>query len=154
MISEEEKERLSECEHCDGCLSWHKHCNAECCKIIYLGITPSEAKRRGPYITIPVPRGLSKDEIWYYRLRDVICTRSSLKFKRERIIELHGEVLYIHPCKALTGNKCNGHPHDKPKVCKALSMKTYKLDDPRFRITNNCLFKYKRWLDDVKRKSD
>ncbi len=149
IFSEEDKERLMAAKTCNSCLQWHKYCNAECCKIIYLDIDPQELKKRGAYIKIILKRPLSLDELWYYRLHDVLCTRNTLRFKRERVIASQGQVMYIHPCKLLKDNKCMGHPDNKPQMCKQLTYENIKNKPTKFKVTPNCLFRYKRWLEDV-----
>ena len=153
MMSEEEKQRLNDAKTCNDCLGWHKHCNAECCKIVFLNISQEELKKRGPYVKITQSRPLSMDEIWYYRMRDVLCTRHTLKFKKERIMTYQNKIMYIHPCKLLDGCKCKGHPNDKPILCKLMSLENHKSQPNRYRVTDNCLYKYKMWLEDVENKS-
>ena len=143
MISEEDKKRYIEASKCEDCLSWHHHCHAECCKIIFLNIDPKELKKGGKlYVMRPSPPLTSKD--WrYYNLRDVECIRGLLRFKKDRIFVIGNKVMYIHPCKLLKGNLCEGHPDNKPELCKALTLETSKLLGKGFKLTDNCLFKYK-----------
>ena len=141
MISEEDKKRYIEASNCDDCLSWHHHCKAECCKLVFLRIDPDELKKAGKFFTIK-PKQPFEDLI-YYRLRDVEYLRGSLRFKKSRIIVVGRKVMYVYPCKLLKGNSCGGHPDNKPKLCKMLTLEIAKLPGQPFELTDNCLFKYK-----------
>ena len=147
ILSEEEKTRLIDAQTCNDCLCWHKHCHAECCKMVFLNISRQEALKKGQYVTIHRKKPLTKDELWYYKLRDVVCTRSSLKFRRERIVNYHGDMVYIHPCSMLNECKCLGPPNSKPNICKKLDYEYSKTNCKDIRVTDNCLYKYKRLVE-------
>ena len=141
MISEEDRERYVQAAKCHDCLSWHKHCNAECCKIIFLKIDPKELDKPGKYITIRPAVPFSD---WrYFWFHDVEYLRGVLRFKKDRIIAVGRKVMYIHDCKMLNGNMCKLHKKGKPELCKALTLETAKLSGTPFELTDNCLFKYK-----------
>jgi len=53
------------------------------------------------------------------------------------------KVMYIYPCKIMKGNLCEGHPDNKPEICKMLTLETAQLQGKPFELTDNCLFKYK-----------
>ncbi len=142
MISEEDKQKYIEASKCEDCLEWHKHCHAECCKIIFLKIDPSELDGPGKLFTIK-PKRLDPSDQWYYRLHDVEYLRGFLRFKKERIIVVGRKVMYIHDCKFLKNNLCEGHPDKKPELCKSLNLETAKIPSQPFELTDNCLFKYK-----------
>lgn len=142
MINEEDKQRVTEAANCKSCLDWHHHCNAECCKIIFLEIDPKELEKGGKFITIK-PKPLGPGDRKYYQLRDVEFIRGILRFKKDRIVVVGRKVMYVHPCKLLKGNLCEGHPDNKPKLCKDLTLETAKLPGQPFEVTDNCLFKYK-----------
>ena len=143
MISEEDSERLVEAQKCNDCLCWHKHCKAECCKIVFLNIDPKELEKPGKLLTIKSQASLRNGERRYYQLRDVECIRGLLRFKKDRIIVVGRNVMYIHPCKLLKGNLCEGWPDNRPEICKLLTSKTAHLPGQGFKLTDNCLFKYK-----------
>ena len=143
MIDEEEKQKYIEASKCDNCLQWHKHCNAECCKTIKININPKELDNVSTYLSIAQP-GLGMSDIRYYRYRDVDYIRGNLRFRKERITVIGGNVYYFFPCKMLDGNFCMEHENDKkPEICKALTVDTAKLPGNPFYLTPNCLFKYK-----------
>jgi len=142
MISEEDKQKYAEATKCSNCLEWHKHCHAECCSIVFLKIDPSELDKPGKLFSIK-PDKLSLSDQWYYRLRDVEYVRGFLRFKKERIIVVGRKVIYIHSCKLLKNNLCEGHPDKKPEICKMLTLETAKLPGQPFELTDNCLFKFK-----------
>lgn len=142
MISEEDKQKYLEASKCKDCLSWHKHCKAECCSIVFLNIDPSELEKPGELFTMKIKQPF--EEWRYYSLRDVEYLRGVLRFKKERIVVVGRKVMYIHPCKKLKGNLCEDHPDKKPELCKILTLETSKLPKQPFALTDNCLFKYKR----------
>jgi len=142
MISEEEKQRYAESAKCHDCISWHKHCKAECCKIIFLNIDPKELEGPGKYITVKVKQPFT--DYRYYSLRDVEYLRGVLRFRKDRIIVVGRKVMYINNCKLLTEDlRCKGHPDKKPALCIVLDLETIKLPGQPFELTDNCLFKYK-----------
>jgi len=141
MISEEEKQRYAEASKCSECTQWHHHCKAECCKIVFLKIDPKELEKSGQYLIIK-PKQPFTD--WrYYSLRDVEYLRGILRFRKDRIIVVGRKVMYIHNCKLLKNNLCEGHPDKKPELCQILTLETSKLLGQGFELTDNCLFKYK-----------
>jgi len=141
MISEEDKIKYVEASKCKDCLGWHKHCEAECCRIIFLKIDPEELNKPGRYFIIK-PKQPFTD--WrYYSLRDVQYLRGQLRFRKDRIIVVGRKVMYIFDCKLLKNNLCEGHPDKKPELCKFLTLETSKLLGEGFELTDNCLFKYK-----------
>ena len=143
MISEEDKQRYIEASKCEDCLSWHHHCKAECCKIIFLKINPEELEKGVRFFTMKPKKPLSPQMRRYYQLRDVECIRGLMRFKKERIIVVGRKVMYVYPCKLLKGNLCGGHPDNKPELCKMLTLETAKILGQPFELTDNCLFRYK-----------
>jgi len=144
MISEEDKQRYTEAAKCHDCISWHQHCKAECCKIIFLNIDPKELEKGGKLFTIRPQSPLSFSDRRYYQLRDVECIRGVLRFKKERIIVVGRKVMYVHPCSFLNDDlSCKGHPNNKPELCKVLTLETAKISGNGYELTDNCLFKYK-----------
>ncbi len=141
MISEEDKQRYLEASKCNDCLGWHKHCEAECCKIVFLKIDPEVLERPGKYLTLKTKPGFSD---WrYYQLREVEHLRGFLRFRKDRIVVVGRKVMYIFNCKLLKNNLCEGHPDKKPELCKFLTLETANLIGEGFELTDNCLFKYK-----------
>ena len=143
MISEEDKIKYVEASKCEDCISWHHHCKAECCKIVFLNINPGELKKPGRFITIQ-PK-LPFNDWRYFSLRDVPYMRGKLRFMKDRIIVAGGKVMYVYPCRLLKGNMCIEHEKGtKPDICKVLTLQTAKLPNQPFQLTDNCLFKYKQ----------
>ena len=104
MINEEDVKRYQEAKGCKDCLGWHKHCKAECCKIISLNIDPAELERtQSPYLIIKV-RPMTPSDQRYYRLRDVRYSRGTLRFLKERIHVFGRKVVYLHHCEMLDKN--------------------------------------------------
>lgn len=144
MINEEDVKRFQEAKGCEDCLGWHKHCKAECCKIVSINIDPAELdKTQSPYLIIKV-KPMSPSDQRYYWLRDVRYARGTLRFKKDRIHILGRKVFYIHQCELLDENNlCKGHPDKKPQLCQALTLDTAEETRKGYFVTDNCLFKYK-----------
>jgi len=142
MISEEEKLRYAQAAKCKDCLQWHKHCKAECCKVIFINVDPEELNKPGIFLTIKVKQPFT--DYRYYSLRDVQYIRGLLRFKKDRIVVVGRKVMYVHNCKLLTDDLlCTGHPDNRPEICKLLTLETAKIPGQPFVLTDNCLFKYK-----------
>lgn len=154
MISEEDKNRTEEAKKCETCLDWHHHCHAECCKVNFLEIDPKIVEKQVNHVSIKTMFPPSMDMRRYWKLKDVEYVRGLLRFRKERIRVVGGRVLYIHPCKMLDGNLCKGHPDKKPLFCQSLTLETSKLPNQPFRVTENCLFRYKEVDDNVEKKID
>jgi len=157
MTTEEDIIKIEEAKGCNSCPCWLKHCNAECCKIIFINVKPSKLKGSNYFLKIYKPK-LSLNDQRYYLLRDVKYTRGYLIFPKHRIVTFKDQVAYVHRCKwLLPNNLCKGHPDNKPEICKSLNVETaMHAEKYGFRLTDNCLFKYKLMEDDknVKRKEN
>ena len=140
MISQEDSERICEAKNCNDCLSWHKHCKAECCKIVFLNIDPELLKKNENRLLNLKVGKLSPSDTIYYQLRGVEYKNGGiLRFPKKDIIVVGRNVMYVRACKRLDGNLCEGHPDRKPKMCRDLTINT----SHKFTLTNNCLFRYK-----------
>ncbi len=142
MISEEENKKYCEATKCENCTQWHKYCNAECCKSIFLNIDLKLLDSGVKYIFIN-PGKIGMSDIKYYKNHDVDYLRGLLRFRKDRIEVIGRRVIYFYDCNRLNGNLCLDHPDKKPELCKALTLDTSKVIDKRFGVTANCLFKYK-----------
>ncbi len=141
MIDEETQKRMVEAKSCNDCISWHHHCKAECCKIIFLNINPKVLGEGIKFLSIKVRQPLK--DYRYYLLRDVEYLRGVLRFKKSRIIVVGRKVMYFYPCNLLEGNLCKSHLDNKPELCKILTLETARLPGQPFELTDNCLFRYK-----------
>ena len=143
-MNEEDVIRFKEAQKCEGCRGWHKHCKAECCKLVQLHIDPKILEGSGEYIIIKV-RPMTPGNQRYYRLRDVRYTRETLRFKKDRIFVVGRNVFYMYPCSLLDENNlCTVHSTSKPQLCKDLTLETAGATNKDYFVTDNCLFKYKR----------
>ncbi len=142
MTSEDDKRLIEEAKGCEGCIGWLKHCQAECCKIVFVDISV-EKLNECKDAHIKISARLSYDRQKYYALRDVRYKRNTLFFLKSRMTVLNGRVAYVHPCAFLRDNMCIRHPDGKPDICKALNNETAKKDRQAFVITKNCLYRYK-----------
>ena len=143
MISVEDSERTIEAKSCEDCLGWHHHCKAECCKIITIEVNSNKLKSKVGYLTIRQP-GLSLSDQHCYRLHGVIYSRGMLRFLKKNIIVVGNKIMYVRACNLLDGCLCKGHPNNKPDICKLLILETANIKNAKFRVTDNCLFKYKK----------
>ena len=138
----EEEKRIEEAKDCNGCLDWHKYCAAECCDKLAIKLDPSILGEVGDFITIKMGR-LSKDMVWYYRLRGVKFFNGLLRFETKYCEPRGNEIVYKRKCDFLKDDlKCSGHPNNKPTICKFLNIKTK--NDKKIILTKNCLFRYKK----------
>ncbi len=142
MIDEEEKQKYCEASKCENCTQWHHHCNAECCRSIFLNIDLKLLEGPGRYVFLN-PGKMGMSDIKYYANHDVDYLRGLLRFKKERIEVIGRRVIYFWDCKRLNGNLCLDHPDKKPELCKALTSESAKIVSKAFGVTPNCLFKYK-----------
>lgn len=142
-ITEEDVIRYREAKTCNDCPGWHKHCNAECCKVVKIIVDLKTLEKGFKYLTIKPNKPLGLSDIIYYRLRGVQYMRGLLRFQKDRIEVIGRNVYYYHPCSKLKGNFCEDHPHKKPLLCKSLTLETANLPGQPFAVTDNCLFKYK-----------
>lgn len=136
-----ETERIKEARSCHDCINWHKHCNAECCKSVLIGVNLKRLYEAKEYLLIKVGT-ISPSDQYYYKLRGVRYTRGTLRFRKDKIKIIDGKVYYKETCSMLDGNMCKIHFTGKPKLCQELTIKTCHQTD-RFVLTPNCLFKYK-----------
>ena len=138
MISEEDKIRYSDCK------DWHKHCDAECCKMIKIDVDPKELSRGSIYFTVKPQRKLGLSDMLYYKYHDVDYIRGILRFKKDRIYVIGKNVYYLHPCMQLENNLCKLHGSNlKPLICQELTLEAAGVEGNPFVVTDNCLFKYK-----------
>jgi len=137
-----ENKRILEAKNCENCKGWIKYCSAECCKIIFLEIDPKKIFSEGKFLTIKLSEKLGLDEIRYYKFRDVEYLRGNLRFKKERLTLVNGQVVYLFDCEHLENNICKVQDN-KPKLCKDLNLENSSLENQSFKLTDNCLFKYK-----------
>lgn len=132
------KELIEEAKNCTNCLDWHKHCNAECCSLVYIYVHPSALSKQGKNMVIN--RLLPKDLVWYYKLRGIVYAHGLVQIEKKYCIPDGDKIMYTKPCSLLEDNKCKGHPVNKPLFCQALTKESSKT--PGAIITPNCLFKY------------
>lgn len=143
MISDEDKQRYMECTNCKDCAGWLKHCKAECCKIVFIKVDPSELENGGAYLTIKPKTLLSPNDQRYYKYRGIQCIRGLIRVPKDKIVVVGRKVMYISNCIQLENNLCKIHDKGKPEICQALTLETAKLPSQPFELTDNCLFKYK-----------
>lgn len=124
------------------CLDWHDKCEAMCCKMFTIpkGIH-DKGRVRGDYYVIKYPNIVSKDLKWYFTLHGCRVVRNQVRIPlKGTLTEEEGDkVLVYRRCNYLTEDlRCEGHPHAKPEVCKALTWET--ASDERFYVTRGCMY--------------
>jgi hypothetical protein len=95
---------------------------------------------------------MNPDKKWYFELHGVKVEGNVLIIP-EACCEFLQRLVTVHmTCKLLTkDNLCAGHPDNKPRVCKGLTLETTRHALPMgadaveegYRLTPNCLFAYK-----------
>lgn len=126
-------------EECHNCLTWHKYCDAECCRQFVFKVPKHTKIKRNQLLILNVI--CDNNDAFYYRLHGCIYNPGKLtipvkKFKR------YGEiVIFFNDCQWLTDTlKCKGHPDVKPEACKSYDIEN--LDKTKCYLTPNCRFKY------------
>jgi len=136
-------DKTDKAKKCDNCLQWLKHCNAECCKIIYLTDVMKNLQVVGDSVVLHLKEELSPSDQLYYALRDVEYSRKRLKFKKDKLRPLKDGLIYYNPCSKLVNNKCSIHD-TKPEICRSLTLESVNDPKIKFKVTDNCLFKFKK----------
>ena len=130
---------VEEAKGCSGCLDWHKHCRAECCKM--LRFYNAELPKVGKLLRMMRPQNPEMQA--YLKLRGANYQHGWITVPVKDCVQMGDDVIYAKRCKWLTpDNLCQGHPNEKPEICKRLTLET--AGDPGMVITPNCLFKYKK----------
>ena len=126
------------------CTQWLDVCEASCCKSMSFVINNSQALfsiQKGQIYKLYLPP-MEKSLVDYYRYHGVRVWGDSTLNVRLNNYEIIGDRLIVYKrCNRLSKNNLCLEHESKPDVCKALTIKTCR--DPQFRLTKNCLFKYK-----------
>jgi hypothetical protein len=141
MMSERDKMLSEEAKSCSTCLEWHKHCKAECCFSIFLDIDPARLKGEGRFIDIP--KALTYDDRFYFKLHGVQYSHGMLRFEKKDCLEMFGKVVCLRPCSYLKDMKCTQHEGYRPEICKSFYGKEAKVGCITAKMTPNCLFRFK-----------
>jgi hypothetical protein len=142
---------------CDNCLCWLQYCEAECCKGFQCPVGPNaNIAIRGGMLRLPVP--MNPDKKWYFELHGVQVDGNVLIIP-ERHCQFSPRLVTVHMrCRLLTDtNLCDGHPDNKPDICRGLTWETTRNALPMgsvvpqegYRLTPNCLFNYKKQVPTV-----
>lgn len=138
---EQDTERLIESKGCHDCLSWHKHCQAECCR--FFSFQKKGATQITGFWIVPA-KNLTPDFIWYYRLRGCTYSRGVLRVPEQFVQDRGARMDVIRDCDLLKDNKCTGHPDRKPKLCREFTAEVVLNGGlANTQVTSNCLFRYK-----------
>lgn len=148
MISIEDQKRMIESKGCESCPNWLKYCQAECCKISYILISPENLN--DDFESLVLGCELSDDEIWYWDLRGVKYENGNLIFERKYCFGAGDKIAYVRTCDKLSkDNRCTGHPNNKPLLCINMNYENVLSGDTSVVVTPNCLFKYKKMEKEV-----
>jgi len=123
---------------CSSCLEWHKHCKAECCKIILMPLDQCKVTKN----SIMIRKNVTRDMHWYYKLHGVKIVHGLLVFPKSKCVISMDRVWYVRPCDLLKDNKCLGHPDKKPHFCRNFTEET-AMKYTHHLVTPNCLYAYK-----------
>jgi len=149
MISVEDKALMEESKGCTSCLQWHKHCKAECCRMIFLDTGVQELNTGGRFIFRTLPAKPTYDEIQYFKIHGVPYVRGKFKFSKHNIVKFPKGYVYLKDCMYLKDYLCTAPKGEKPKQCTDLTMEnlrannTYTGTCSSTALTSHCLFKYK-----------
>jgi len=141
------KELIKEAKKCKDCTEWLHRCNSECCKVyrIHVGkyFNPDVLKTTNKYLKCDFDKPKTKDEKNYFKWHGAIVRRNDM-LVRIKDITLEGENLVINRVCAQLNEKglCSVHgTKKKPKMCNELDENN--LNNKKFNVTPNCLYKYK-----------
>ncbi len=141
MISEKNKQRIEEAKNCESCANWHKYCNAECCRTVFINLPAEDIGDGKGFLNLKV-KSLNNDEIRYYRAHGIQYLRGILRCDKSKLIAYKGKIMYVQDCRHLKDCLCTIH-NDKPKVCKDMTLERAYIPGANYEITENCLFRYK-----------
>jgi hypothetical protein len=129
----------------DNCLTWFKHCNAECCREFSITTKHSGVLKVGDELKIN--KVLSSDLQRYYSLHGAKYVHGVLKLPVLKNFTHKGGVLtIIGDCEALTvDGKCKYHgTTQQPKICRYPDTRLNCIDQPNnIVVTPNCLCNYR-----------
>lgn len=139
---------LEEAKNCHDCLSWHKHCHAECCRTITLETLQVRRRQKGEVLIINAGE-LSTDMTKYYALHGFKITQSpvgSLIEIKLGVFQQRGRFITIYQKCALLqeDNTCSGYPDQRPAICHRVNADD--LEPEGVTVTKNCLYHYKKLL--------
>ncbi len=121
------------------CLEQHNICKANCCRQIKINLDEPLGER-----TRILTKGfLTKDQQWYWKLRGAIYN-SRLGILTYHLndyeVENHDNYLILKKdCYLLNGYLCEGHPDNKPLLCKALDINKPESVTKKMYITKGCI---------------
>jgi hypothetical protein len=139
-----DEDRLVEAaRHCDDCVCWLAHCEAECCRVFTFSITPrSDVVYSAQSVRIHTP--LTAEAVRYYELHGaaveadndiVVVPRASCEVSSDRL-----EVFM--QCSALRDDGlCGLHGEGQPEACSDFTWET--ASSGGWVVTPRCLFAYK-----------
>jgi hypothetical protein len=88
---------------------------------------------------------ITPDLRWYFKLHGVEVQHDLLLIPQKDCKFTPGLLSVYRRCSLLTSeNLCAGHPDNKPRTCKNLTLDSAK--QGQYRLTPNCLFLYKQKL--------
>jgi hypothetical protein len=143
MRPDDEESLVETAKHCEDCLGWVQHCEAECCRLFHFHLTPrSDVVYLEDVVRIHTP--LTADTARYYELHGAT-------------VDLVGEVVVVPSASCdvsetqlLVAMRCNAlredflcalHQGGKPECCEGFTWETASAGDSG--LTPRCLFSYK-----------
>ena len=124
------------------CQKWHRYCNSECCRMYSFPDKDYDLTQK----TIRIFGSASPDIIWYYQLHGCTYRMPWLYVPTKHARRENGRIYIMQNCRKLTKEgKCSGHPSQKPKVCRELTIEN--VEKGKFyggaQITPHCLLRFK-----------
>lgn len=131
----------------ENCLTWHKNCQAECCKTMKLTLPEGNPRDwyRGNTITIPT-KNLNQDMRRYLELHGARRTSDGNHVLKLGRVERKGHSLLVHnTCQALQKDFTCGIYPDRPMLCRKINDEDIRSNNlSGVFLTPNCLYKKKQ----------
>ena len=143
MRSDRDDSLIEAAKHCDECLCWLEHCEAECCHLFQFHLTPrSDVVYSDDVVRIHTP--LTSDAVRYYRLHGAtVDTEAEVVSVPRAACRIYPDMLVITMrCSALQDDGlCALHLEGKPQSCQDFNLESASGTD--FGVTPRCLYSYK-----------
>lgn len=141
--------RREDAKTCSSCTCWHKHCRAECCRELKFPL--KHAGYRKGLLVYRLTRALSKDMVYYYKLRGIRYEHGLLKIDLSKFQirnDKDGFITLLRDCDALDGMNCRLHGTEKkPVICRNFNELTGQMEGDSSVVGGyagkNCLHNYR-----------
>lgn len=124
----------------DNCPDWHHKCNAECCRMFT--ITEQTPKRYRPNTLVSFTlKNMTPDQKWYYELHNCKVQNNTITLRMPKNTLVNNKLVIYKKCTLLNDNNmCDGHPNNKPDLCKNMNRTESRTNN--YYLTPNCRFNH------------